>query len=182
VGGRGARFAGSDGEVRRAAAPRSGLPRPTLPFQAKPDSPGLDSPSPTSACGRLLRAGSDNVHIYDDDRIVKILPAAWLAFLCVVGCTGANQCDSGTCLGNDGTCYGPCSGSAVCTTAPSGSCSAPSPGGVSCCTAGGGGSGCTSQVCCGGLYECNGACYSSCTVGSQPCCTQLSCVCFRPCC
>jgi hypothetical protein len=52
--------------------------------------------------------------------------------------------------------------------------------GVCCC--GGGGGGCTAQVCCGGLYECNGRCYSTCTPGSQPCCTSDHCTCYTPCC
>ena len=47
---------------------------------------------------------------------------------------------------------------------------------------GGGGGGCTAQICCGGLYECNGRCYSTCTVGSQPCCTTANCTCYTPCC
>ena len=50
------------------------------------------------------------------------------------------------------------------------------------CSGGGGGGGCTAQKCCGGLYECNNRCYSTCTVGSQPCCTQGHCVCYTPCC
>jgi len=47
---------------------------------------------------------------------------------------------------------------------------------------GSGGSGCTAEYCCGGAYECNGACYSTCVVGSQPCCTETICVCYTPCC
>lgn len=46
----------------------------------------------------------------------------------------------------------------------------------------GGSGGCTAKVCCGGLYECNGACYATCTPGSQPCCTTTECVCYTPCC
>lgn len=58
--------------------------------------------------------------------------------------------------------------------------------GVCCCNSGGGGGGggggCSAQVCCGGLYECNGRCYESCTPGSQPCCTSTHCTCYTPCC
>ena len=92
------------------------------------------------------------------------------------------SCGSGECLGSDGKCYGPCS-TGYCTTSPSGNCSNPSAGGVYCCTGGSGGSGgCTAKYCCGGLYECNGRCYSSCTPGSQPCCSSTNCTCYTPCC
>ena len=54
-----------------------------------------------------------------------------------------------------------------------------------CCSGGGGGGGgggCTAKYCCGGLYECNGRCYSTCTPGSQPCCSSTNCYCYTPCC
>ncbi len=66
------------------------------------------------------------------------------------GCADAG-CASGQCTGSDGACYGPCTSSgAVCTSTPSGSCSAPSPGGIYCCVGGGGGGGggqCNSGYC-----------------------------------
>jgi hypothetical protein len=46
----------------------------------------------------------------------------------------------------------------------------------------GGSGGCTAKYCCGGLYECNGQCYSTCVPGSQPCCTETQCTCYTPCC
>lgn len=97
--------------------------------------------------------------------------------------TTTASCASGECMGSDGHCYGPCS-TGSCTTSPSGNCSNPSAGGVYCCTSGGSGGsgGCTAKYCCQGEYECNYACYPTCTPGSQPCCTSTSCVCYTPCC
>ncbi len=118
--------------------------------------------------------------------MISIIPMMLMIATTFAGCyspTTTASCGTGECLGSDGNCYGPCS-SGYCTTSPSGTCSNPSAGGVYCCTSGGsGGSGtCTAQVCCGGLYECNGRCYSTCTYGSQPCCTTASCTCYTPCC
>jgi hypothetical protein len=92
------------------------------------------------------------------------------------------ECGSDQCKGTDGACYGPCQ-QGFCTLTPSGQCSLPSKGGVYCCSGGSStGTGCTARVCCGGLYECNGRCYSECTPGSQPCCTNTNCTCYTPCC
>lgn len=74
--------------------------------------------------------------------------------------------------GSPPLCYNkPCgtSGSGTSGTATSGS-------------GGGGGRTCTAQVCCGGLYQCNGRCYATCVPGSQPCCSVTTCVCYTPCC
>ena len=102
---------------------------------------------------------------------------------------GGGSCAANQCMGYDGLCYGPCAQGACTTTRTSSQCSNASAGGVYCCPTGSGssgggssGSGCTAQVCCGGLYECNGACYATCVVGSQPCCTATECVCYTPCC
>ena len=96
--------------------------------------------------------------------------------------TTGTSCGPGECMGSDGLCYACQEG--YCTTSPSGNCSSPSAGGVYCCTSGGSGGsgGCTAKYCCGGLYECNGRCYPTCTPGSQPCCSSTSCVCYTPCC
>jgi hypothetical protein len=107
-------------------------------------------------------------------------------------CVPPGTCPTGWCTGTDGGCY-TCNAGASCSTTNLGStCGAPTAG-VYCCSSesssggsgggsGSGGGGCTAQVCCGGLYECNGACYATCTVGSQPCCTEAECVCYTPCC
>ncbi len=119
--------------------------------------------------------------------MVRFVLAAAFCFSAIAllstGC-GSGSCGTGECAGSDGVCYGPCIAGTVCTTKPSGNCSAPSAGGVYCCGGGGGGGGggCTARVCCGGLYECNGRCYSTCTPGSQPCCTGTNCTCYTPCC
>jgi len=102
----------------------------------------------------------------------------------IVGCsanpaaTSSYSCASGeVAVGNNLCCPSStpylCGSPSACYSKPCGT----SSGGSS-----SGGSGCTAGVCCGGLYECNGLCYASCVVGSQPCCTELECVCYTPCC
>jgi len=99
------------------------------------------------------------------------------------GTGGGGGCSSGSCMGNDGKCYGSCS-TGYCTTSPSGSCSEPSPGGVYCCTAaggggdgGGGGGGGTGGSCSSSSVRCDGSleCSQVVTVGS---CSVQSCSCY----
>ena len=108
-------------------------------------------------------------------------------------CVPPGTCPSGLCTGTDGVCYSCPTGQTCSTTNLGSTCGAPTSG-VYCCTSGGsssggsgGGSGgssggCTAPICCGGLYECNGACYATCTVGTNPCCLDAECVCYTPCC
>lgn len=121
--------------------------------------------------------------------VLSVALCSWAATLLAAGCGPPDEsCAADECLGTDGVCYGPCPGGTYCTTNPSGQCGKPSAGGVSCCVGGGSSGngatsgGCTSNVCCGGLFECNGYCYATCTPGSQPCCTSTNCTCFTPCC
>lgn len=81
-----------------------------------------------------------------------------------VGCKKAPKtCKTGSCLGNDNKCYGPCTGGAHCTSTASGNCSSPSAGGVYCCIGGNGGGGGG-----GGTAYCNpGNTYN---YSSQMCC------------
>ena len=118
-------------------------------------------------------------------------------YCCVPGGSGSGSGGAG---GNGGCPSGktPCGGGCMpegSSCCPDGQHNCPTPfvcdannacvsGGGGSSSSGGGssGSGCTAQVCCGGLYECNGACYATCVVGSQPCCTATECVCYTPCC
>lgn len=103
------------------------------------------------------------------------------------GCEQPTTCAENECEATNGNCSSCEQPGTYCTTTPTGNCSAMVDG-VACCAGGGSssgsssGSGCTSQVCCGGLFECNGGCYATCTPGSQPCCTSTNCTCFTPCC
>lgn len=84
-------------------------------------------------------------------------------------CTKApTTCKTGSCLGSDGLCYGPCSSGAYCTTSPSGNCSAASAGGVYCCT--GGTTGCTPTGCPSSApWKCGGYCYATPPSGNHAC-------------
>jgi hypothetical protein len=105
-------------------------------------------------------------------------------------CVPPGTCPAGFCTGTDDGCY-TCNAGSTCSTADLGSsCSKPTAG-VYCCPSassssgggsGSGGGGCTAAVCCGGFYECNGACYATCTVDTNPCCTETECTCYTPCC
>ena len=78
------------------------------------------------------------------------------------------KCKTGSCLGNDGLCYGPCSSGFQCTTTPSGNCSAASAGGVYCC--GGGNTGCTPTGCASSTpWLCGAYCYATPPSGNHSC-------------
>ncbi len=87
------------------------------------------------------------------------------------GCQKQKVCTSGSCMGNDGKCYGPCSAGSSCTTTPIGNCSAPSAGGVYCCAGGGGGGGgCTPTGCPSSApWKCGAYCYATPPSGNHSC-------------
>jgi hypothetical protein len=90
----------------------------------------------------------------------------------LLGCEaeeGTTTCKTGSCLGSDDKCYGPCSAGYSCTTTPSGTCSDPSAGGVYCCGSSSGG-GCTPTGCASSTpWLCGGHCYATPPSGNHSC-------------
>ncbi|HEY8078460.1 MAG TPA: hypothetical protein VIF62_30230 [Labilithrix sp.] len=106
--------------------------------------------------------------------------------VCVVaGSSSSSSGGGGGCPERAGeTLCGFCSSQNQCAYCPNGQACSSNDACTTRCGGGGGSSsgGCTAQVCCGGLFECNGRCYATCTPGSQPCCSNTNCTCYTPCC
>ena len=62
--------------------------------------------------------------------MLLIITIMGLFSITISGCQKSSMCGTGTVLGTDGKCYGPCPSGDIATLSPSGACGTPSAGGV----------------------------------------------------